>query len=465
MISQAINVIRNARHNQKGFTLLEVIVVVAILAILVGLVLPNFSNTIGNAKTTMVQGQLEKAREACFFFHADTGTWPLEYSDNDASGYHQLTNGRKSDGSLIPNWNGPYLERPFVSNGWGGVTRIMCASSSNRAHLNNHAFDISTTTTSGSDCYLYLTKVPRKVCQSLDRKVDGTNDDFNHGSVIYHQASSGIDECSLGILLSGLGGVAAPPLPSNHPPIANDDTASIDGNSANNQINVLANDTDEDGDGLSITDVNNPSHGMASQDGSHVYYTPDANFYGNDSFTYTISDGKGGSDSATVTITILYRTINLPGGEVNLSVQYPGPESYFEVTLVNIPSGYDVHDGIWTGWCVDESHYIYPGHIYSSHLYSSYDPNLPAYAQDEDWDKVNYIINHKVSGATWKDIQDALWYFINGGNYPADPQAQAMISEANNYGEGYRPCPCEKVAAVVCDCGPLTQLIFIEVDP
>ena len=33
-------------------------------------------------------------------------------------------------------------------------------------------------------------------------------------------------------------------------------------------------------------------------------YTPDANYFGTDSFTYTISDGNGGSDTATVTVTV-----------------------------------------------------------------------------------------------------------------------------------------------------------------
>ena len=220
--------IRKTGRSQKGFTLLEVVVVVAILAILVGLVLPNFSGIIGNARTTMVQGQLEKAREASFFFHADTGTWPDEYSDNGGDGYRQLTNGKETGGSLVTNWDGPYFERPFLSNGWGGVTRIMLDDASGRAHLNGYDFDISGTATPGSDCYLYFSKVPRKVCKTIDKKLDGTTDNYNHGTVIYHQANPSSDECSLGILIAAGGGVAtsAPPPP---PPIYYTLTMAVNG--------------------------------------------------------------------------------------------------------------------------------------------------------------------------------------------------------------------------------------------
>ena len=40
-----------------------------------------------------------------------------------------------------------------------------------------------------------------------------------------------------------------------------------------------------------------------------LVYTPDRNFVGNDSFTYTISDGKGGTATATVSVTVNPGTI------------------------------------------------------------------------------------------------------------------------------------------------------------
>ena len=66
---------------------------------------------------------------------------------------------------------------------------------------------------------------------------------------------------------------------------------------------VLGNDTDVDGDTLTVTEFTQPTNGTLTQneDGSFSY-SPNANYNGSDSFTYTISDGKGGTSTATVNI-------------------------------------------------------------------------------------------------------------------------------------------------------------------
>jgi len=70
-------------------------------------------------------------------------------------------------------------------------------------------------------------------------------------------------------------------------------------------INVLANDSDPDGDPLTVTSVTQASHGTVVNNGNGtVKYTPNPIFSGMDTFTYTISDGHGGMDTATVTVTI-----------------------------------------------------------------------------------------------------------------------------------------------------------------
>ncbi|MBK7892526.1 MAG: DUF2341 domain-containing protein [Bdellovibrionales bacterium] len=67
-------------------------------------------------------------------------------------------------------------------------------------------------------------------------------------------------------------------------------------------IPVLANDTDANGDTLTITAVSSPTAGTAVRVGQTIRYTPTQDFPATDSFTYTISDGRGGTDTATVTI-------------------------------------------------------------------------------------------------------------------------------------------------------------------
>jgi hypothetical protein len=69
---------------------------------------------------------------------------------------------------------------------------------------------------------------------------------------------------------------------------------------------VLANDTDgvDVGEALTVTAVTQGAHGSVSFTAAGVSYTPDANFFGSDSFSYAISDGNGGSDTATVNVTV-----------------------------------------------------------------------------------------------------------------------------------------------------------------
>jgi len=89
----------------------------------------------------------------------------------------------------------------------------------------------------------------------------------------------------------------------NDPPIAQDDSPSTD-EDVPVVIDLLANDDDLDGDLLNVESVTQPANGTVANNGSDVSYTPDANFNGSDTFTYTVSDGNGGTDTATVMVTV-----------------------------------------------------------------------------------------------------------------------------------------------------------------
>ncbi|MES1240141.1 MAG: Ig-like domain-containing protein [Acidobacteriota bacterium] len=90
----------------------------------------------------------------------------------------------------------------------------------------------------------------------------------------------------------------------NDPPDAVNDTASTNEDTVVS-IFVRSNDNDPDGNALTITAVTQGSKGSVTINaGAHVIYTPVLNANGSDSFTYTISDGQGGTDTATVSMTI-----------------------------------------------------------------------------------------------------------------------------------------------------------------
>lgn len=87
-------------------------------------------------------------------------------------------------------------------------------------------------------------------------------------------------------------------------PDAVDDNAAVNEDSGANVIGVLANDTDANGDPLAVSAVTQGAHGSVSNNGNSVSYTPDANYFGPDSFTYTVTDNVTGNDTATVFVNV-----------------------------------------------------------------------------------------------------------------------------------------------------------------
>lgn len=101
-----------------------------------------------------------------------------------------------------------------------------------------------------------------------------------------------------------LGVVTMTVSPANDPPVAVDDAVTTV-RDAPVTINVVANDTDVDGDPLSVATVAAPASGTTAISGSSaVLYTPDPGFAGADSFTYTVEDPSGATSVATVAVTV-----------------------------------------------------------------------------------------------------------------------------------------------------------------
>ena len=99
-------------------------------------------------------------------------------------------------------------------------------------------------------------------------------------------------------------GLYAEGVPANTVPVALDDIVITDEDTSVT-FDVLANDSDANLDTLGVAGVTQGTNGsVVINPDNTVTYTPDANFYGSDSFTYTINDGNGGTDTATVNVTV-----------------------------------------------------------------------------------------------------------------------------------------------------------------
>ncbi len=89
----------------------------------------------------------------------------------------------------------------------------------------------------------------------------------------------------------------------NSPPVAPEIDITLPTNTYTATFNAITNATDPDGDTISLYAVTSPSMGSVSNDASgNIYYSRNPNLFGQDSFTYIVTDGNGGFGVGNVTI-------------------------------------------------------------------------------------------------------------------------------------------------------------------
>jgi hypothetical protein len=147
-------------------------------------------------------------------------------------------------------------------------------------------------TTDGAKGKAALASLPGTVRYTPDANVTG-EDTFTY--TVLTDGAPGSDTGTVHVTI----------LPVNDAPVAVDDTATVAEGAGPTPIDVLANDTDVDGDTLAVTSAEVAEHGVVGVSSGAVTYAPDAGFVGTDGFTYTAGDGHGGTSRASVQVTVL----------------------------------------------------------------------------------------------------------------------------------------------------------------
>jgi hypothetical protein len=172
--------------------------------------------------------------------------------------------------------------------------------------------------------------------------------------------------------------------------------------------------------------------------------------------------------------------------------------TYFDLILGGVDGGFDIRDDTWPGWCADWNLFIegpYPPtndpYVYTlPRIYSSLDPELslkcPTCAGDEQWDKINWLLNNRpvgsINGPNFWEMQAAIWYLADtdapdlaylwpSSLMPSYSTAKIAELVADAHANGVDFCPgVGQIAAVIVyidqewrQTGQPTQLVFIEV--
>lgn len=160
----------------------------------------------------------------------------------------------------------------------------------------------------------------------------------------------------------------------------------------------------------------------------------------------------------SVTATENTPPVRLPPGNVTMLAR-DSQQSWFDMTLSDVPVGFDVVNGLYSGWCAQNGVMMTRGVSHTVILYSSYDSHMPESFQCGNWDKVNYILNNKQGGR--ESIEKVIWYYTCANVYPTDPDAQAMIADADAHGTGFIP-QRGQIIAILIDGIPTIQRTFFE---
>lgn len=100
-------------REEKGFTLVELLAVVAIIAVLGAVITPNVIRAIDKSKVSAAVADFRAVKSAAYAYYYDTGQWPLDSTGGGDPGF--------CTDPEVSGWNGPYLEHWPVQNPWGGT--------------------------------------------------------------------------------------------------------------------------------------------------------------------------------------------------------------------------------------------------------------------------------------------------------------------------------------------------------
>ena len=171
---------RRAYRQAGGFTLIEMMVVIAILGVLTAVLLPNVTKVIEKSRLARTAAELQSIAAAMEAYLADVGSYPPAVGEGSIGGGWGADRGLASRSSVtsahLASWNGPYLKEWPIKTAWGGI--VGC-SAEGAYYLHPPIGWIDRDGIAGNDVWIhmnpYCVRYPTAAAMQLDQLMDDGN--------------------------------------------------------------------------------------------------------------------------------------------------------------------------------------------------------------------------------------------------------------------------------------------------